>query len=163
MNDFSLYLKKISTVYHVGNMILKEKNKNSYEGSGLSVSNKPESWIKICKLADKPIHEIKVTEPFLFLRQIKKDKLILNSVLDYCLKEKLIYQNYNSKTGFSGTSLMSNLFFQDSIQQCNLIDFCFIYFFIKKYNIYNFFWNYPNKPLQFKAPVGVMYQQGCFD
>lgn len=163
MNNFSLYLNKIPVVYHVGYMDINYKVKNSYEGSGLSVSTKPESWKIILKIADRPVHKIEVNQPFLDLRKIKKNDLFLNEVLDYCFKQNLILHDSKSKTGYSGTSLMCSLFFQDFIYQCNLIDFCFIYFFIKKHSVYNFFWNYPDKPLKLKAPVGVIYQYGCFD
>lgn len=161
--DISAYLKNIPIVYHIGYMDKKDKNKNSYEGSGLSVTTKPESWIIICKLANKPIHKIYVSDSFLDLRKIKKNESIILEAINYCLNTKIIIVDPNTKTGFSGTDLMCSLFFQDHIKQITLIDFCLIYFFVKKYNVYNFFWNYMNKPIKLIAPVGVIYKVGCFN
>lgn len=163
MNNLTQYLKKIPIVYHIGHMDKNLKVKNSYEGSGLSVSTKPESWKIILRIADRPIHTIQVNEPFLDLRKIKKNQYFFQQVISYSLQCNLITLNTKEKTGFSGTTLMETLFFQDYIRQSDIIDFCFIYFFIQELKIYNFFWNYPNKPLKLQAPVGVLYEKGCFD
>ncbi|WCK57266.1 hypothetical protein PP175_29180 (plasmid) [Aneurinibacillus sp. Ricciae_BoGa-3] len=45
MNNFPIV--HINKVYHIGRIDNSRKRKNSYEGSGLSISNHPNAWLKI--------------------------------------------------------------------------------------------------------------------
>jgi len=53
-----LPLYTISTVWHVGSMEVSQKNSNSHEGSGLSVSECPHDWVRIARI-DGAFHELK--------------------------------------------------------------------------------------------------------
>ena len=45
--EFILPTKRLKKVYHVGDIDLNKKSKNSLEGSGLSISLHPEAWKQI--------------------------------------------------------------------------------------------------------------------
>ena len=54
--NFELPTKKISSVFHVGDMNISNKSDFSLEGSGLSVSLHPDAWVKIAKLGGRDIY-----------------------------------------------------------------------------------------------------------
>jgi hypothetical protein len=56
INNDTLPIKKISKVFHVGEMNIKNKSKFSLEGSGLSVSINPDEWRKIAQLGDRELY-----------------------------------------------------------------------------------------------------------
>ncbi|WP_210499403.1 hypothetical protein [Vibrio crassostreae] len=47
-----------STVWHIGTLNSALRNLGGYEGRGLSVSECPEDWRRICKLGGYPLHEL---------------------------------------------------------------------------------------------------------
>lgn len=52
----TLPTKKITKVFHVGDMDIKNKSQFSLEGSGLSVSKNPEEWRQIARLGDRKLY-----------------------------------------------------------------------------------------------------------
>lgn len=47
--------KPVKFSYHVGTLELTSKEMNSYEGSGISITNRPDAWVKIARIAGRPL------------------------------------------------------------------------------------------------------------
>jgi len=52
----TLPTKKITKVFHVGDLNIKNKSTSSLEGSGLSVSKNPDEWRQIAQLGNKDLY-----------------------------------------------------------------------------------------------------------
>ena len=88
--------RKITKVFHVGEMNIKNKSKFSLEGSGLSVSINPNEWRKIAKLGDKELHIL--TNPNgIFVDGNKLNKQQKNNVISWGVENGYISQKETYK------------------------------------------------------------------
>ena len=94
-ND-TLPIKKISKVFHVGEMDIKNKSKFSLEGSGLSVSINPDEWRKIAQLGDRELYLLTNTNG-VFVDGNKLNKQQKNNVISWGLENDYISQKETYK------------------------------------------------------------------
>lgn len=53
VNNIEIPTIEFCELFHVGNMDISQKQRNSYEGSGLSVSDCPDAWTRIARLGGR--------------------------------------------------------------------------------------------------------------
>ena len=94
-ND-TLPIKKISKVFHVGEMDINNKSKFSLEGSGLSVSINPDEWRKIAQLGDRELYLLTNTNG-VFVDGNKLNKQQKNNVISWGLENNYIYKKETYK------------------------------------------------------------------
>jgi hypothetical protein len=96
INNDTLPIKKISKVFHVGEMDIKNKSKFSLEGSGLSVSINPDEWRKIAQLGDRELYLL--TNPNgVFVDGNKLNKQQKTNVISWGLENGYISQKETYK------------------------------------------------------------------
>jgi len=93
--------KKLTKVFHVGDMDFRNKSSFSLEGSGLSVSTNPDAWVRIARLGGKPIHVL--TNPsgkFLDFHKLNKKQKssiiqwgIDNGYVEYTVLYNVVYDD----------------------------------------------------------------------
>jgi len=95
----TLPIKKITTVYHVGEMDIKNKSDFSLEGSGLSVSKHPDEWRTIARLGDRPLFELTNSNAKFIdaykLKQSDKKQIIEWGVTNKYINKKETYRIYS--------------------------------------------------------------------
>lgn len=78
----TLPVKKITKVFHVGDLNIKNKSSSSLEGSGLSVSKNPEEWRQIARLGNRDLYLLNNTNG-LFLDAYKLNKNQKNNIINW--------------------------------------------------------------------------------
>jgi hypothetical protein len=94
--NYTLPIKKIRKVFHVGEMDIKNKSTFSLEGSGLSVSINPEEWRKIAQLGDRELYLLTNTNG-VFADGNKLNKQQKNIIISWGLKNGYILQKETYK------------------------------------------------------------------
>ena len=97
----SLPMDNINTVYHVGDLNPENKGTESYEGSGLSVSQYPEEWAEIAELPGEIWTLSKSSGSFL-------DALVLSNV------QKKELQDWGINSGYLETKTIWRMYYYDS-------------------------------------------------
>lgn len=91
-----LPIKKIHTVFHIGDMDIKNKSNASLEGSGLSVSINPNAWRSIAQLGNEDTHILTNTTG-VFVDAHKLNKQQKNNVISWGLENEYITQKETYK------------------------------------------------------------------
>jgi len=107
-NNIIYPTRKITKVYHVGEINIKSKSKFSLEGSGLSVSNNPEEWRRIVKLDNKETH-ILTNVNGVFVEGNKLNKHQKNNIISWGLKNNYITETETFKVCWYDDEMESNI------------------------------------------------------
>lgn len=87
--NISMPIRKISKVYHVGNMNIEDKSNFSLEGSGLSVSKNPEEWRQIARLGNSDLYLLNNTNG-IFLDAYKLNKNQKNIIINWGVEREYV-------------------------------------------------------------------------
>lgn len=80
--EFILPTKRLKKVYHVGDIDLNKKSKNSLEGSGLSISLHPEAWKQISETTYGDTHTL-LNDNGIFLDYYKLKASQKNEIINW--------------------------------------------------------------------------------
>lgn len=89
-------IKKITTVFHVGDLNIKNKSTFSLEGSGLSVSINPDEWRKIAQLGNRDLYML-TNKNGIFVDGNKLNKQQKNNVISWGIENMYITQSETYK------------------------------------------------------------------
>lgn len=103
--NFELPTKKISSVFHVGDMNISNKSDFSLEGSGLSVSLHPDAWVKIAKLGGRDIYVL-TNNNGIFVDAYKINKKQKDSIISWGINNELVTKIELYKVLFGDGSYM---------------------------------------------------------
>ncbi len=81
--------KKITKVFHVGDMNIRNKSQFSLEGSGLSVSKNPEEWRQIARLGDSDLYLLNNSNG-LFLDAYRLNKKQKNDIINWGVEQEYV-------------------------------------------------------------------------
>ena len=82
---------QFQTLYHYGTLHAEDKQRNSQEGAGLSVSLHPEVWKTLAKLGSVPLHTLqKENNQFLEYYASLKDKSLEENILSWGVEKGYI-------------------------------------------------------------------------
>ena len=175
INNDTLPIKKISKVFHVGEMDIKNKSKFSLEGSGLSVSINPDEWRKIAQLGDRELYLL--TNPNgVFVDGNKLNKQQKNNVISWGLENDYISQKETykvcwyddemeedgktievNKSGVLPTSKLISSSMQGRIEPSQTFDLLLTIFVEKTTNYDGIWWNNKLDVMKYSAPRGVIF------
>ncbi len=85
----TLPTKKITKVFHVGDMNIRNKSQFSLEGSGLSVSKNPEEWRQIARLGDSDLYLLNNSNG-LFLDAYRLNKKQKNDIINWGVEQEYV-------------------------------------------------------------------------
>lgn len=110
--EAGLPIRKLSKVYHVGSMNIKNKSDFSLEGSGLSVSLHPQEWSKITKLGGNDIFELSKSNGT-FIEAYKIKKTHKQAIINWALENDYLIQKETYKV----------CWFDDELEQTVCMEF----------------------------------------